>query len=105
MFYISVWDWLSLLPFVGTVSLLSYVTSQAFKPKPPPKKSPVNLKIQKESAKVVNIVDLEDLADKVTYCRCWRSKRVNISLLQMLEVKKGKYFGNIPKSIFNDGAK
>ncbi|XP_060064138.1 CDGSH iron-sulfur domain-containing protein 2 homolog B-like [Ylistrum balloti] len=72
---LSVVEWFSLVPVVGTVSLLVYVTSQAFKPKPPPKKNPVNLKIQKETPKVVNLVDMEDLADKVTYCRCWRSKK------------------------------
>ncbi|XP_046359402.1 CDGSH iron-sulfur domain-containing protein 2 homolog B-like [Haliotis rufescens] len=68
-------DWLSLIPFVGTVSLIVYVTVQAFKPKVEKKNFPVNLKIQKENAKVVNMVDIEDLGDKVSYCRCWRSKK------------------------------
>ena len=71
-------DWLSLVPFVGTVSLAVYVTVQHFKPpkKDDNKDTPVNLKIQKETPKVVNIVDVEDIADKVVYCRCWRSKKV-----------------------------
>lgn len=64
------------MPFVGAVSLIVYMSVQTFKPKPPPQKSPVNLKIQKETPKVVNMVDIEDLGEKVTYCRCWRSKKV-----------------------------
>lgn len=71
-------EWLSLVPFVGTVSLITYVTVKAFQPKPPENKKPaVNLKIQKETAKVVNIIDVEDIGEKVSYCRCWRSKRVS----------------------------
>ena len=58
------------------LSLLSYVTYQAFRSKPAPKDSCVNLKIQKESSKVVNMVEIEELGDKVSYCRCWRSKKV-----------------------------
>ncbi|KAK7491877.1 hypothetical protein BaRGS_00016896 [Batillaria attramentaria] len=68
-------DWLALVPFVGTVSLLVYVTVRAFTPPAKPKDVPVNMKIQKESAKVVNMVDIEDLGDKISYCRCWRSKK------------------------------
>ncbi|ESO93405.1 hypothetical protein LOTGIDRAFT_216266 [Lottia gigantea] len=68
-------DWLSLVPFVGTVSLLVYVTLQAFRQKSPKPSPLVNLKVQKESSKVVNMVDIEDLGDKVCYCRCWRSKK------------------------------
>lgn len=72
---LSVTEWASLVPFVGAVSLIVYMSVQTFKPKPPPQKSPVNLKIQKETPKVVNMVDIEDLGEKVTYCRCWRSKK------------------------------
>ncbi|XP_055954600.1 CDGSH iron-sulfur domain-containing protein 2 homolog B-like [Patella vulgata] len=68
-------EWIALVPFVGTVSLLVYVTVQAFLPKPEPKPPLVNLKVQKESQKVVNMVDIEDLGDKISYCRCWRSKK------------------------------
>lgn len=71
-------DWLSLLPFIGMLSLISYVTYQAFRSKPAPKDSRVNLKIQKECSKVVNMVDIEELGDKVSYCRCWRSKKFPI---------------------------
>lgn len=72
---VNITEWASLVPFVGAVSLIVYMSVQTFKPKPPPQKSPVNLKIQKETPKVVNMVDIEDLGEKVTYCRCWRSKK------------------------------
>lgn len=77
MIFVVVTEWASLVPFVGAVSLIVYMSVQTFKPKPPPQKFPVNLKIQKEAPKVVNMVDIEDLGDKVTYCRCWRSKKVS----------------------------
>ena len=77
-FVFSGQDLLQLLPVVGTLTLLAYITYQAFKPKPAPKNTKCNLRIQKESSKVVNMVDIEDLADKVSYCRCWRSKKVHI---------------------------
>ncbi|XP_041363735.1 CDGSH iron-sulfur domain-containing protein 2 homolog B-like [Gigantopelta aegis] len=72
---LSAHEWLSLVPFVGTVSVIIYVTIQAFRPKPEKADYPVNRKIQKENPKVVNVVDIEELGDKVSYCRCWRSKK------------------------------
>ena len=69
-------DWLALLPFVGTLSFLVYVTVLAFKPKSKPEDTAINMKIQKESDKVVHVVDIEDLGKKTVYCRCWRSKKV-----------------------------
>ncbi|KAK7111288.1 CDGSH iron-sulfur domain-containing protein 2 homolog B-like [Littorina saxatilis] len=68
-------DWIALVPLVGTVSLIVYVTVLAFKPPVKPKDVACNMKIQKESPKVVNMVDIEDLGDKISYCRCWRSKK------------------------------
>ncbi|XP_013400746.1 CDGSH iron-sulfur domain-containing protein 2 homolog A [Lingula anatina] len=66
-------DWLRLLPFVGTVSLMVYFTVQAFLPSK--KKIPINPDIQKECEKVATAVDIEDLAEKSVFCRCWRSKK------------------------------
>ena len=86
VFVFSGGDWLSLVPFVGTVSLLVYVTVKTVNVYLPPKegqekKTLVNLRIQKESPKVANIVDVEDLGDKVAYCRCWRSRKVSLNLI------------------------
>ncbi|XP_014784244.2 CDGSH iron-sulfur domain-containing protein 2 homolog B [Octopus bimaculoides] len=76
----TVKDWLSLMPFVGTVSLIVYVTSHTFQEKWEQYQGrnrdnlcKVNLSIKKCSDKVVDMVDIEDLGDKVVYCRCWRS--------------------------------
>ena len=35
-----------------------------------------NLTIKKDTAKVVDVVDVEDLAEKVSFCRCWKSAKV-----------------------------
>ena len=77
MTYILGGDWIALVPFAGTVGLIAYITVNAFKPKEPKveKKPTVNPKIQKEVDKVVNVVDIEEIGEKVSYCRCWRSKR------------------------------
>lgn len=77
---LSVQDWLSLIPFVGTVSLVVYVTSHTFQQKwAKYKKSGhgcrINYLIKPECEKVVDIEDIEDLGEKVAYCRCWKSKK------------------------------
>ena len=36
----------------------------------------INKTIDKTTAKVAHSFDIEDLPDKVAYCRCWRSKKV-----------------------------
>ncbi|XP_014678601.1 PREDICTED: CDGSH iron-sulfur domain-containing protein 2 homolog A-like [Priapulus caudatus] len=75
-------DWVALLPFVGIVAYITYLSITALLGPSQPTKQPqkdkneaVNLKIQKECPKVVNVVDLEELGDKTCYCRCWRSKK------------------------------
>ena len=67
---------MNLIAFVGGVSLLGYVVRKAVTPAPVPKPI-VNQDLQKEDPKVVNLVQVEDLADeKTAYCRCWRSRKV-----------------------------
>lgn len=87
--FIAVKDWLSLVPFVGTVSLIVYVTSHTFQEKWEQYQGrnrdnlcKVNLSIKKCSDKVVDMVDIEDLGDKVVYCRCWRSATVSSAPIQ-----------------------
>lgn len=62
-------QWLTVAPVVGGLGLLAYVTYRAYTKKPR-----VNLSVQKEDPKVVTVVDIEEMGDKVCYCRCWRSK-------------------------------
>uniref|UniRef100_A0A4W5L851 CDGSH iron sulfur domain 2 n=1 Tax=Hucho hucho TaxID=62062 RepID=A0A4W5L851_9TELE len=76
---LTVSEWLRLLPLLGILALLGYLTIRPFLPKKKKQKdSLINLKIQKENPKVVNEIDIEDLkSTNVCYCRCWRSKTVN----------------------------
>ncbi|XP_031727306.1 CDGSH iron-sulfur domain-containing protein 2 [Anarhichas minor] len=73
---LTVSEWLRLLPLLGILALLGYLTIRPFMPKKKKQKdSLINLKIQKENPKVVNEIDIEDLkSPRVCYCRCWRSK-------------------------------
>lgn len=80
VFHVSaVSEWLRLLPLLGILALLGYLTIRPFLPKKKKQKdSLINLKIQKENPKVVNEIDIEDLnSANVCYCRCWRSKTVS----------------------------
>lgn len=74
-------EWLRLLPLLGILALLGYLTIRPFLPKKKKQRdSLINLKIQKENPKVVNEIDIEDLnSTNVCYCRCWRSKTVGPS--------------------------
>ena len=67
-------EWLQMIPVVGGLAALGYVTYQLVSGK---KNSQINLEIKKDSKIVVDSVDIEDLGDKVAYCRCWRSKKVS----------------------------
>lgn len=71
-------EWFRLLPLLGILALLGYLTIRPFLPKKKKQRdSLINLKIQKENPKVVNEIDIEDLkSTNVCYCRCWRSKTV-----------------------------
>ncbi|TRY82911.1 hypothetical protein DNTS_027911 [Danionella cerebrum] len=73
---LSVADWFRLLPLLGILALLGYLTIRPFLPKKKKQRdSLINLKIQKENPRVVNEIDIEDLrCSNVCYCRCWRSK-------------------------------
>jgi len=62
---------LTYVPILTTVGLGIYVTWQAMRPKI----GLVNPDIEKENSKVVNSMDIEDIGDKIAFCRCWRSKK------------------------------
>lgn len=69
-------DWLKLMPFVGAVGGVSFLIYKQVKPK-----QICNLSIKKDSSKVVDMCDIEDLtAEKTSYCRCWRSKKVSLQI-------------------------
>ncbi|KAJ8921867.1 hypothetical protein NQ315_008499 [Exocentrus adspersus] len=68
-------DWLALIPPTAVAAGFVYVAYRAFCPhaRPSPT-SKVNPSILKNSNKVVDSVDIEDITDKAVFCRCWRSK-------------------------------
>ncbi|KAK7865209.1 hypothetical protein R5R35_003925 [Gryllus longicercus] len=75
-FRLGVRDWASLIPLAAAVGGVTYLTYKAFCPRarPDQKKAAVNPNIKKNVEKVVDMFDLEDIGDKVAFCRCWRSK-------------------------------
>ncbi|XP_064643534.1 CDGSH iron-sulfur domain-containing protein 2 homolog isoform X2 [Lineus longissimus] len=69
-------DWVALVPLVGTISFLIFVTARAFAPGCSDKKAAcVNPDIKKNIEKVADTVDIEDIGEKAAFCRCWRSKK------------------------------
>jgi len=69
-------DWLSLVPPTAAVAGLGYMSYLAFCPKgrPAPKQYRVNRSVRLSEAKVADFVDIEDIAEKAAFCRCWKSK-------------------------------
>ncbi|XP_057205610.1 CDGSH iron-sulfur domain-containing protein 1 isoform X3 [Triplophysa rosa] len=59
----------------------TYMLTRYFRGQSDPK-SRINQTINKDSPKVVHSFDVEDIGNKVVYCRCWRSKK---------EVKRSAY--------------
>ncbi|KAJ9586653.1 hypothetical protein L9F63_019755 [Diploptera punctata] len=77
-FKLGVRDWASLIPFGAAVAGLTYMSYRAFCPKAREqiiKKINVNPDIKKDVPKVVDSFDVEDIAEKASFCRCWRSKK------------------------------
>ncbi|XP_022909178.1 CDGSH iron-sulfur domain-containing protein 2 homolog [Onthophagus taurus] len=69
-------DWLALVPPTAALAGCGYVAYRAFCPHGRPQPcGKVNPSIQKNNPKVVDSVDVEDIADKAAFCRCWRSKK------------------------------
>lgn len=76
--FVLVKDWLALVPPAAAVAGLTYMSYRAFCPHGrPPALSQVNQKVLKNVEKVVDSVDVEDIADKAVFCRCWKSKNVS----------------------------
>nr|CAD7204630.1 unnamed protein product [Timema douglasi] len=67
-------DWLALVPFGAAVGGLGYMSYRAFCPKAH-EKYPFNKKIKGDSKKVVDFIDIEDITEKASLCRCWKSEK------------------------------
>lgn len=75
----TVKDWLSLIPPTALTAGFVYVSYLAFCPiaQCPGRARPnkrVNNKIRLNEQKVVDMIDVEDIAEKAAFCRCWKSK-------------------------------
>lgn len=64
-------SWLGTAVAVGWAAYLTYSNTKSKNTG----KSPINLEIKKDQAKVVDSFDVEDLGNKEVFCRCWRSKK------------------------------
>jgi len=82
MFQLGISDLLRLTPLIAVISGSTYYTVRYLRGGPEGagaeprlgKRGKVNLNIKKESNKVVDTCDIEDIGDKKVFCRCWRSK-------------------------------
>lgn len=70
-------EWVQLVPLVVTTSVAVYLVVSALIPSKPKKKEHewLNKTIEKEKAKVADTFQIEDLGDKMVFCRCWKSKK------------------------------
>ncbi|CAG5132041.1 unnamed protein product [Candidula unifasciata] len=64
-------DLVTYIPLVTSVGLAAYVVWQALGPKI----GLVNPNIEKNVERVVNTMDIEDIGESISFCRCWRSKK------------------------------
>lgn len=72
-------EWLQLIVPGAAVAGAGYVTYLAFfDPKRRAKGGCVNQCIKKNVDKVVDMVEIEDIAEKAVFCRCWKSKNVSL---------------------------
>lgn len=67
-------DWLSLIPPTAALVGVGYVSYLAFCPVSQRCRQQCNKSVRKNEAKVVDMVDVEDIAEKAAFCRCWRTK-------------------------------
>jgi CDGSH iron-sulfur domain-containing protein 2 len=74
----TVKDWLALIPPTAATAGFVYVTYLAFCPVAscPGRKvnKKINNKVRLNEAKVVDMIDIEDISEKAAFCRCWKSK-------------------------------
>ena len=66
-----------LAPLLVVTSVAVYVVLSALIPSRKKKDSDwVNKNIQKEKPKVADVFEIEDLGEKKSFCRCWKSEKV-----------------------------
>lgn len=78
VYVVAVRDWAALVPPTAAVAGIGYMSYLAFCPHARPTAPPnrVNHAVRLSEAKVADFVDIEDIAEKAAFCRCWKSKNV-----------------------------
>ena len=79
-FFFSVKDWIHLISFTAITGGVGYLAVKPYykKYKENSVGGVINLSIRKNAEKVYDIVDVEELGEKTSLCRCWRSKKVSL---------------------------
>jgi len=68
-------DWLRIIPTAGAIGLVVYLAVTKLRSGVcGGSKGQVNQSVQKDQAKVVHCIDVEELGESTAFCRCWRSK-------------------------------
>ncbi|CAO1428061.1 unnamed protein product [Diamesa tonsa] len=68
-------DWLALVPPTALLAGTAYTLYMAYCPEARPKVSRrQNTTIRLGEAKVVDMIDVEDIGEKAAFCRCWKTK-------------------------------
>lgn len=93
----AVYDWARLVAITGAVGFASYISVQGIitmlpehiiaKLPAPCKRGKhrrMNKCIEKDRAKCNHHIDIEELGDKTSFCRCWRSAKVREDLRTLL---------------------
>ncbi|XP_033162183.1 CDGSH iron-sulfur domain-containing protein 2 homolog [Drosophila mauritiana] len=78
-FKLSFKDWLALIPPTVVVAGIGYTAYLAYCPAARASCSAkisgrCNNHIRKNEPKVVDMIDVEDIAEKAAFCRCWKTK-------------------------------
>lgn len=76
LIFFSVKDWLALIPPTAVVGGISYYSYQTIKKARQAGNGQINPDIRKDINKVVDFIDIEDITEKASLCRCWKSKNV-----------------------------
>lgn len=71
-------DWLALVPPTLVVGGISYYSYQTIKKARQAGSGQINPDIRKDLKKVVDFIDIEDITEKASLCRCWKSKNVSM---------------------------
>lgn len=79
-FISTVKDWLALIPPTAVAAGIGYTVYLAYCPAAKggcSKAGRCNQSVRKHEAKVVDMIDIENIAEKAAFCRCWKSKNVS----------------------------